>query len=109
MRISCWLLLLACAAAFGQNRPEAVVPAPGSSLAGPEQWKSALDEWKQKAARLNAPNPQNPARIEAVPAFKPGVCAVPLINVIPPGTSDKMPKIQPPANPRESSGTVKVP
>ena len=110
MRISFCCLILASSAAFAQNRPEATLPAPGSSLLSPEQWRSALDEWKLKSARpLNLVNPPSPIRVEKTPAFKPTVCAVPLVNVVPPGTQDKIPTVQPPANPRESGDTVKVP
>jgi hypothetical protein len=109
MRISCCCLILACTAAVAQNRPEATVPAPGSSLLGPEQWKSALDEWKQKSARLNLVNLSNPVRVQEAPASKPTVCAVPLVNVVPPGTQDKIPTVKPPANRRESGDTAKLP
>ena len=117
MRISC-CLLLASAAALAQNAPEKTVPAPilpeqnaapANPLLDSAQWKAAMDEWKQKMARVNLPNLQNPYQLQGAPVFKPAVCAIPLLNVVPPGTRDKMPAVQPPANPRENRDTVRVP
>ena len=70
-----------------------------------------VDALSQKLAHLNPVNPPGPqmVRLQNAPVVKPGVCAIPLLRVIPPGTTDKMTSVRPPVRPREDGGTVKVP
>jgi hypothetical protein len=58
---------------------------------------------------MNLLNPPAPKRIVLAGSVTPPskVCAIPLLRVIPPGTSDKIQVIKPTVNPREL--TVQVP
>jgi hypothetical protein len=110
MRKSICCLLFACAAAFAQKAPE--TPAPETQDDKTAQVKAMVEAFKQRLDRLNLVNPRTtpaPLRLQGAPAFKTTVCAIPLLNVIPPGTRDRIPTAQPPAHPRETGDTVKVP
>jgi hypothetical protein len=107
MRIVACCLLFACAG-FAQNTPE--TPTPDKTA----QIKAMVEAFKQRIEHLNLVNPQNlklpaPFRLQGAPAFKPTLCAIPLLHVIPPGTRDRIPTLQPPAHARETGDTVKVP
>ena len=69
--------LLTCAAVFGQSASD----------------NAAADALKQRMQGLKLLNPLNLQTPK--PVFAPKVCSIPLLNVIPPGTRDKMPVIKP--------------
>jgi hypothetical protein len=109
MRKAVCCLFLACAAAFGQSTP---AQNPNAMDENAERAKSAVEALRQKMEHLNqvnAPGPQKFLLPQGAPVFRPRVCAIPLLRVIPPGTTDKMTFVRPPVQPRENSDTVKVP
>ena len=82
MKNAIWCVFLSCTAAFGQSAPD----------------NAAVEALKKRMLSMNLLNP--PQRIVLagpVMASSPAVCAIPLLRVIPPGTSDKMPAIKPPS------------
>jgi hypothetical protein len=94
MRNSVCCLFLASAAALAQSTPD----------------NAAVDALKKRMLSMNLLNP--PARMPVVlagPVAAPSkVCAIPLLRVDPPGTSDKMPAIKP-SNKVLTGDTVQVP
>ena len=108
MRKAACGLLFATAMAFAQT-PSA--PNPAALDANADQAKAMVDALRSKLDHLSLVNPPGPQllRLPSAPLVKPSVCAVPLLRVIPPGTSDKMTTVRPPVQPREYAGTVKVP
>jgi hypothetical protein len=73
-------VFLTCAAVFAQSTPD----------------NAALDALKKRILSMNLLNPpQRMVLAGPVVASPPTVCAIPLLRVIPPGTSDKMPAIKP--------------
>jgi len=95
MKKAALCFLLTCAAAFGQD-----------SSSG----NAAADALKKRMMGMDLLNLTTPKRIVlAGPvAAAPKICSIPLLNVIPPGTSDKMPVIKPRARVRNGD-TVQVP
>ena len=95
MKNAVWCLFIACAAVCGQTSPD---NAAAASLRNRLLTLDLLKPVKvMKVIRL-APT--------AVVAPS-GICAIPLLNAIPPGTSDKMHVVNPPAP--SSGDTVQVP
>jgi hypothetical protein len=116
MRKAGCYLLLACAAAFGQAPPETAAPGtpaqnPTALDANAERAKALAEAFRSRLDRMNLVNPPGGSqiRLQGAPVFKPSVCAIPLLNVVPPGTKDRMTVVQPPNPVREDGGTVKVP
>ena len=114
MRKATCCLLFASAAAFAQNAP--ATPAPDKTAQDDKAApiKAMVDAFRERMERLNLVNPLKlnlpaPYRLQGAPAFKFTVCAIPLLNVVPLGTRDRIPAIKPPAHPRQTGDTVKVP
>ena len=92
MRNSVLCFFFTCAVVFGQSTPD----------------NAAVDALKKRLLSMNLLNPATPKPMMfAVPVTTPKVCAIPLLRVIPPGATDKMPVVKPMVNPREL--TVQVP
>jgi hypothetical protein len=64
--------------------------------------------YEERALVLLNPPARMPAVLAGPVVSAPGVCAIPLLRVIPPGTSDKMPAIKP-ASKVLKGDTVQVP
>jgi hypothetical protein len=94
MRKTTYCLVLTCAAAFAQSTPD----------------NAAIEALKKRLLSMNLLNPPGPKPIVlAGPVTQQAkVCAIPLLRVIPPGTSDKMPAIKPPSQVLKGD-TVQVP
>lgn len=73
--------------------------------------EQALRQRLEKLSLINPPAPplHTQIRLQNAPVAKPGVCAIPLLHVVPPGTADRMTVAKPPAPIRENGDTVKVP
>ncbi len=111
MRKAGCCLVLACVAAFGQGAPAQAPTAQSPGLASDADWIKATAEFlRRRIEPLNLVNPPGPqlVRLQGAPVSKPGVCAIPLLHVVPPGTTDKMTVAHPPNRAREDGGTVKV-
>jgi hypothetical protein len=89
----CWFFLT-CAATFGQSTPD----------------NAALEALKKRLLSMNLLNPPGPKPIVLAGPVTPQskVCSIPLLRVIPPGTNDKMPVIQPQVRVLDGD-TVRVP
>jgi hypothetical protein len=95
MRKAIWCFFLTCAASFAQSTPD----------------NAALEALKKRLLSMNLLNPPGvPKPIVLAGPMTPQskVCSIPLLRVIPPGTSDKMPAIKPP-NKVLKGDTVQVP
>jgi hypothetical protein len=69
---------------------------------------AAIDTLKRRLLSMNLLNPAGPKPIMlAGPRTTPKVCAIPLLRVIPPGATARMPVVKPTVHPREL--TVQVP
>jgi len=71
-----------------------------------------VEAFRQRIKHLNPVrllNLPTAYRLQGTPIISPTVCAIPLLNVTPPGTSDRIPIIMPPAPSRQTGDTVKVP
>jgi hypothetical protein len=90
-----WLGLMLGSAAFAQSDPN----------------NAAAESLKRRILGMNLLNPPShfvlptPAPVSAA---APTVCSIPLINVVPPGTADKM-QVQSPKMPSIAGDYVKVP
>jgi hypothetical protein len=86
MKKALWCLFLTCAAVFGQSA--------SSGQSTPDN--AALEALKKRILGMNLLNPpaQQPI-VLAGPVTQSKVCAIPLLRVIPPGTTDKVPVIKP--------------
>jgi hypothetical protein len=85
MRKSVWCLFLTGAALFGQN-------------ASPDN--AAADALRKRLLSMNllnlpAPAPSPAPFVLAGVVMRPKICAIPLLNVMPPGTRDAMPTVKP--------------
>jgi hypothetical protein len=92
MKNAIWCVFLTCAAVFAQSTPD----------------NAALDALKKRMLSMNLLNPPQRMVLAGPVASPPKVCAIPLLRVIPPGTSDKMPAIKP-ASKALKGDTVQVP
>jgi hypothetical protein len=94
MRNAVLCVLLTCAAVFGQSAPDNV----------------AKDSLRKRILGMNLVNP--PKRIvlagPVAQPMSPKVCAIPLLKVIPPGTTDEMPMAKPEGK-ALAGDTVQVP
>jgi hypothetical protein len=80
MKNAIWCVFLTCTAAFGQSAPD----------------NAAVEALKKRMLSMNLLNPpQRLVLAGPMVASPPTVCAIPLLRVIPPGTSDKMPATKP--------------
>jgi hypothetical protein len=90
MRLAIVPLLFLCGAAFGQDTPD-------QNAAAESAKKRILGMKLMRLPSMPAPNmPRSFPRIVRA-AKTPGVCAIPLLNVLPPGSdaSSRMPVIKP--------------
>jgi len=94
MRKAICCFFLTCAATFAQSAPD----------------NAALDALKKRLLSMNLLNPPGPKPLALAGPVTPQskVCSIPLLRVIPPGTSDKMPALKPPSKVL-TGDTVQVP
>lgn len=93
-------LVFTCACALAQNAPSA-------------SDNAALDALKQRVLRMNLLNPPSmrkagPQQVILSGPVTTKVCSIPLLEVKPPGTADKIPTTQP-REPVRKGDTVQVP
>lgn len=93
-------ILLTWAAAFAQSTPD----------------NAATESFKRRILGMNLLNPPNPRLVKPGPQpvrlsgpVAPKDCAIPLLEVRPPGTKDKIPTVQPPQNAVRDGNSVRVP
>jgi hypothetical protein len=93
MRKAICCFFLTCAAAFAQSTPD----------------NAAADALKKRLLSMNLLNPpaRKPVLLAGTVAAPSKVCAIPLLRVIPPGTSDKMGTFKPNVSAR--GDTIQVP
>jgi hypothetical protein len=92
MKNAIWCVFLTCATTFGQSAPD----------------NAAVDALKKRMLSMNLLNPPQRMVLAGPVASLPTVCAIRLLRVIPPGTSDKMPAIEPTSKVLKGD-TVQVP
>jgi hypothetical protein len=81
MKRAAWCFFLTCAAALAQN------PSDNAAAAALKKRMMGMD-------LLNLKTPK-PIMLAGPVTVAPTVCSIPLLNVVPPGTRDKMPVIKP--------------
>jgi len=94
MKNAVWFFFVTCAAVCAQNSSD----------------NAAAGALKNRLQTLNLLSPPRAIRLVRPAVVAPTICAIPLLNVRPPGTADKMHVVTPPNSAASSRGdTVQVP